>query len=177
MSFALKSAHIDSTIPVFLSFITHVVLPVSPGRAPALITVLSSSTTMSSSPPPILPMASTPNISNHDLHSSLFPLSSSALDVASVQSPSRSDSERLVDSDSTGSANTIALPDVDPQIVEALKSKDRIYVLKLGEQMESLINDRRFVFSPFPCSFARQLRLLHRETSLLAFSLSILHRR
>lgn len=37
------------------------------------------------------------------------------------------------------------LVDVDPQIVEALKSKDRIYVLKLGEQMEMLINERRSV--------------------------------
>ncbi|KAJ7210513.1 hypothetical protein GGX14DRAFT_625869 [Mycena pura] len=33
-------------------------------------------------------------------------------------------------------------PDVDQQILEALSSKDRIYVLKLGEQMEGLINDR-----------------------------------
>ncbi|KAF8548580.1 hypothetical protein OG21DRAFT_746191 [Imleria badia] len=49
------------------------------------------------------------------------------------------DSEPLADSDSTGSA----LPDVDPRIVEALKGKDRVYILKLGEQMESLINDRR----------------------------------
>ena len=33
--------------------------------------------------------------------------------------------------------------EVDPQILEALRNKDRIYVLKLGELMESLINDRR----------------------------------
>ncbi|KAH0582836.1 hypothetical protein H2248_010742 [Termitomyces sp. 'cryptogamus'] len=33
--------------------------------------------------------------------------------------------------------------DVDQQILEALRSKDRIYVLKLGEQMESLIADRK----------------------------------
>ncbi|KAJ7843561.1 hypothetical protein B0H14DRAFT_2585700 [Mycena olivaceomarginata] len=32
--------------------------------------------------------------------------------------------------------------DVDPQILEALSSKHRIYVLKLGELMEALINDR-----------------------------------
>ncbi|KAJ7656445.1 hypothetical protein DFH06DRAFT_1298274 [Mycena polygramma] len=32
--------------------------------------------------------------------------------------------------------------EVDPQILEALASKDRIYVLKLGEQMEGLIADR-----------------------------------
>lgn len=33
--------------------------------------------------------------------------------------------------------------DVDPQIIEALRSKDRLYVLKLGELMEGLINDRK----------------------------------
>ena len=35
--------------------------------------------------------------------------------------------------------------DADKQIIiEALKSKDRIYVLKLGEQMESMIKERRW---------------------------------
>jgi hypothetical protein len=33
--------------------------------------------------------------------------------------------------------------EVDPQILEALRSKDRLYVLKLGELMEGLLNDRR----------------------------------
>jgi len=33
--------------------------------------------------------------------------------------------------------------DVDAQILEALKSKDRLYVLKLGEMMEGLINERK----------------------------------
>jgi hypothetical protein len=33
--------------------------------------------------------------------------------------------------------------DVDPQILEALRNKDRIYVLKLGETFESLIKERR----------------------------------
>lgn len=32
--------------------------------------------------------------------------------------------------------------EIDPQILEALGSKDRIYVLKLGEHMEGLISDR-----------------------------------
>ena len=36
------------------------------------------------------------------------------------------------------------LENVDPQILEALKSqKDRLYVLKLGETMEALILERR----------------------------------
>ena len=37
------------------------------------------------------------------------------------------------------------LNDAVLQIIEALKSKDRLYVLKLGEHMESLFNDRRYV--------------------------------
>jgi len=45
--------------------------------------------------------------------------------------------------DPTTPAISSPLRDVDPQIVEALRGKDRIYVLKLGELMESLINDER----------------------------------
>lgn len=37
--------------------------------------------------------------------------------------------------------------EVDPQILEALRSKDRLYVLKLGEQLESLIIDKRWGLS------------------------------
>jgi len=33
--------------------------------------------------------------------------------------------------------------DVDAQILEALRSKDRLYVLKLGEMMEGLINEHK----------------------------------
>ena len=47
--------------------------------------------------------------------------------------------------------------DVDPQIIEALRSKDRIYVLKLGETFESLITERRYVFHRPRAGFA----LLH----------------
>lgn len=32
-------------------------------------------------------------------------------------------------------------------IIEALRSKDRLFVLKLGEQMEALINERKSVLS------------------------------
>jgi hypothetical protein len=60
--------------------------------------------------------------------------------LANVLPLSSADADTFVESDS---ASISGLPDVDPQIIEALKSKDRIYVLKLGEQMESLINDRR----------------------------------
>ncbi|ESK97814.1 r3h domain [Moniliophthora roreri MCA 2997] len=51
--------------------------------------------------------------------------------------------------------------DVDPQIVEALKSKDRLYVLKLGEAMEGLINDRRARVELQPSTSYQRL-LVHR---------------
>ncbi|KAF8916257.1 hypothetical protein CPB85DRAFT_1374706 [Mucidula mucida] len=52
-------------------------------------------------------------------------------------------------------------PEVDPQILEALRSKDRIYVLKLGEQMESLITERRFRIDLSPSTSYQRL-LVHR---------------
>jgi len=70
---------------------------------------------------------------------------------ANVQLPLCADPDTFVESDSV-SINGLA--DVDPQIIEALKSKDRIYVLKLGEQMESLIKDRRCVFVSFGCGWS-----------------------
>ena len=48
--------------------------------------------------------------------------------------------------DSDGPPPSALAQDVDPQIIEALRSKDRIYVLKLGETFESLITERRYVF-------------------------------
>jgi hypothetical protein len=50
--------------------------------------------------------------------------------------------------DSTPASSGAQTPDVDPQILEALRSKDRIYVLKLGETFETLIMERRRVFFP-----------------------------
>ncbi|KAG5647486.1 hypothetical protein DXG03_009421 [Asterophora parasitica] len=52
-------------------------------------------------------------------------------------------------------------PDVDPQILEALRSKDRIYVLKLGELMEGLIKDRRTRIDLTPSTSYQRL-LVHR---------------
>ncbi|PPQ67887.1 hypothetical protein CVT26_007087 [Gymnopilus dilepis] len=54
-----------------------------------------------------------------------------------------------------------ATPDVDPQIIEALRSKDRIYVLKLGETFESLITERRTRVEVFPSTSYQRL-LVHR---------------
>ncbi|KAJ7592701.1 hypothetical protein C8J56DRAFT_929244 [Mycena floridula] len=51
--------------------------------------------------------------------------------------------------------------EVDPQILEALNSEDRLFVLKLGEQMESLINDRRARIELTPATSYQRL-LVHR---------------
>lgn len=56
------------------------------------------------------------------------------------------------DSDNTAPANRALTPDVDPQIMEALKSKDRIYVLKLGETFEALIMEHRSVVLHLACN-------------------------
>jgi hypothetical protein len=47
------------------------------------------------------------------------------------------------EADNVPASDAGPLRDVDPQIVEALRGKDRIYVLKLGEMLESLLNEER----------------------------------
>ncbi|KAI5995489.1 hypothetical protein EDD15DRAFT_2254505 [Pisolithus albus] len=90
---------------------------------------------------------------NHTSNSSsvLGPYSSSILSLSRLDSePSES-----------GVADGPSLPDVDPRIVEALKSKDRLYVLKLGEQMECLISDHRTRLDLTPTTSYQRL-LVHR---------------
>jgi hypothetical protein len=42
-----------------------------------------------------------------------------------------------------GSSGSTSPIEPDVQILEALRSKDRLWVLKLGEMMEALINERK----------------------------------
>ncbi|KAH9479440.1 R3H domain-containing protein 2 [Psilocybe cubensis] len=58
-------------------------------------------------------------------------------------------------------ASVPTTPDVDPQILEALRSKDRIYVLKLGETFEALITERRTRVELSPATSYQRL-LVHR---------------
>ena len=82
---------------------------------------------------------------------------SSATSVNSEATPSSA-----TNSSSPSSASpTPSTPDVDPQIMEALRSKDRIYVLKLGEQMESLIKEKRSRVDLTPTTSYQRL-LVHR---------------
>lgn len=69
---------------------------------------------------------------------------SSSLDVSLMQS-SRNASGDSPHNGATleSSGGTTSPTDTDPQILEALKSKDRIWVLLLGEMMEALIIERK----------------------------------
>ena len=54
-------------------------------------------------------------------------------------------------------------------IIEALRSKDRLFVLKLGEQMETLINERKSVVSyPISLLFRVVLAMGHRLPLLIS---------
>jgi len=97
----------------------------------------------------------------------LPPASLTALDLAAMQSPSRPSSEPL-EPESAATAGVCSLLDV---ILEALKSKDRLYVLKLGEQMESLINDHRYV--SIILSFPITLRFCTPSGDTLPFTLTV----
>ncbi|KAI0343287.1 hypothetical protein BDW22DRAFT_1356898 [Trametopsis cervina] len=52
--------------------------------------------------------------------------------------------------------------DTDPQIIEALRSKDRLWVLKLGEMMESLIIERKLPRIELVPTTSYQRMLVHR---------------
>ncbi|KIK08888.1 hypothetical protein K443DRAFT_671944 [Laccaria amethystina LaAM-08-1] len=65
------------------------------------------------------------------------------------------------DLDSPSAQATNQPSDVDPQILEALRNKDRIYVLKLGELMEGLIKERRPRIDLTPATSYQRL-LVHR---------------
>ncbi|KAJ3775975.1 hypothetical protein FB446DRAFT_636890 [Lentinula raphanica] len=63
---------------------------------------------------------------------------------------------------STSSSSSEGLTsDVDPQILEALRGKDRIYVLRLGELMEELISEKR-PRAELTAASSYQRLLLHR---------------
>ena len=54
------------------------------------------------------------------------------------------------DGESAITGTVLQTPDVDPQILEALRGKERLFVLKLAELFESLIKERRCVLFSVP---------------------------
>ncbi|TCD67971.1 hypothetical protein EIP91_011772 [Steccherinum ochraceum] len=122
---------------------------------------------------PSIATATSPILSNASASSSApeihattqFSLASSvvtspSLDSALLQSASPRDNASF-----EVPANPLLSPDADPGILEALtealRSKDRIYVLKLGELMEGLINERRARIDVTPTT-SYQRMLVHR---------------
>ena len=76
----------------------------------------------------------------------MSPATSSPSDPSLEQSSNISSSASRLDMDARSplDAERASSAEVDPQILEALRSsKDRLYVLKLGEQMEALILERQ----------------------------------
>ncbi|KAI0741697.1 hypothetical protein C8Q80DRAFT_1110535 [Daedaleopsis nitida] len=76
-----------------------------------------------------------------------------------TKSESSSSASGLIESSETAATTVDIEPDA--QILEALKSKDRLYVLKLGEQMEALIKERRIRLDLTPSTSYQRL-LVHR---------------
>ena len=79
--------------------------------------------------------------------------------LANSSSSSFSESPQIISNPSNPSPDQPQAPASQPDetqsvtevIIEALRSKDRLFVLKLGEQMEALINERKLVVL-FPVS-------------------------
>lgn len=101
---------------------------------------------------------------------SFLPQSASlfSLDRPVMPLPSRSNSDTFTDDGAISTTSSMNNFDdsADPQIImEALRGKDRIFVLKLGEQMESLIkDDRRSTMDLNPTTSYHRL-LVHRCSS------------
>ncbi|KDQ26668.1 hypothetical protein PLEOSDRAFT_1113166 [Pleurotus ostreatus PC15] len=138
-------------------------MPSSRHSSPSLTPVVDGATTSGA----VGPAASVPNI----LMLAKNPSSNTgsvATNSTSRRSPSTVSSDKPSlspslsgDLDGAGGSSAQTVTDVDPQILEALKSKDRLYVLKLGELMEGLINDRRQRIDLTPSTTYQRL-LVHR---------------
>ncbi|CCL98600.1 uncharacterized protein FIBRA_00602 [Fibroporia radiculosa] len=124
----------------------------------ATATITSAAPTSTSTSAPDIP-------SKHPLSSSSI-LPSPSLDAFIMSSPRNisSNTSALTRSPSASELSS-GSPDspgeLDPRILEALRGKDRLFVLKLGEQMESLIQDRRARMDLTPATSYQRL-LVHR---------------
>ncbi|KAJ4469595.1 hypothetical protein J3R30DRAFT_1572306 [Lentinula aciculospora] len=86
---------------------------------------------------------------------------SSSIDGIAYTSPFRPANDAQGDAPSFAGCPESPTPDVDPLILEALRSKDRIYVLRLGEIMEELILEKK-VRADLTAATSYQRLLLHR---------------
>ncbi len=125
-------------------------------RQPKCRRTTSPITTTTSRPIRTLPERAA-SLSSLPSQSSLLSTGTQQLEAADV------DLARSIDGLTVDGASST--PDVDVSILEALKSKDRLFVLKLGEQMEALIKERQCVFlsilSRLPYASCFERILLH----------------
>ncbi|KAF9475010.1 hypothetical protein BDN70DRAFT_841524 [Pholiota conissans] len=115
--------------------------------------------------PSVLPMSSTDSANHNPAPASPYMDATVQDDTIVAQSFSTplqdTTSTSLSEGEGTPASSGAQTPDVDPQILEALKSKDRIYVLKLGETFEALIMERRQRVELSPATSYQRL-LVHR---------------
>lgn len=96
------------------------------------------------------PSTGTPDVSDSRSHSASPVTTSPPCNPSSSASSLGSKPETSSTASASGAmepSSTAVDVEPDPQILEALKSKDRLYVLKLGEQMEAVIKEGRWVFA------------------------------
>ncbi|KAA1469016.1 hypothetical protein DENSPDRAFT_834535 [Dentipellis sp. KUC8613] len=121
----------------------------SPSTAP-----MAAATSLASAP--ALPATSTdPAESTNAIPSTAIMTSPPSADGVQAMSPVSASASS--DPETKEDPNT----EVDPQIMEALKSKDRLFVLRVGELMESLINERKPRIELAPSTSYQRL-LVHR---------------
>ncbi|EPQ56529.1 hypothetical protein GLOTRDRAFT_138236 [Gloeophyllum trabeum ATCC 11539] len=107
-----------------------------------------------------------PTQTNQDmaLSTSPSPIQEGSESITSADSPSNAPSSAENEPEGTRSddgAQKEAKQEVDPSIVEALRSKDRLFVLRLGEQMETLFTEQKTQIDVLPTTSYQRL-LVHR---------------
>ena len=70
-----------------------------------------------------------------------MPTALSSLPITDSQAPSPFLASSLAPAETDN--QTEGQIEVDPSIIEALKSKERLFVLRVGEDMERIINERK----------------------------------
>lgn len=101
-------------------------------------------TTAPNSPQAMAATASAPEIGEGRQTYANTLTQSQSLDVAMLLAArAGSDPSPSVLTPPEGGSGTASPTETDPQIIEALRSKDRLWVLKLGEMMENLITERK----------------------------------
>ncbi|KAI0272368.1 hypothetical protein BC834DRAFT_344559 [Gloeopeniophorella convolvens] len=119
-------------------------MSLEPSSRPTTITILSSRASVPSSPSPSDATRLSSATITLSPQAEPFTMSSVAPSppATDAHSPSPHSSSSPTPADA-GSSKPEAANEPDPSIIEALKSKERLYVLRVGEEIERLINERK----------------------------------